>query len=94
MVVATADGVSVAAAGNTEACDEAAAMMAVFGRRMENWEGALQVPGGAVHMRGRKVTFNEEPIYVCAVGGGGENRAAQIQRVIESVERILGDHIL
>jgi hypothetical protein len=90
MVVADKDGLSVAAAGDEDACAEAAALMAVFGRRMENYEGALRAPEGRWHMRGRKVLFNDEPLYVCAVGGGGESRAVQIQRSIDALNRILG----
>ena len=87
MVLADHNGMCLAASGHQPA-DEIAAYMAIAGRKMENFEGLLPCDSRSWNVRFRRFHIHDCTFYVAAVGGGGEDRASELQRSISGVRRI------
>lgn len=92
MVLADADGLCLAGSGEGYPADEIAEIAAhgaILGTRAENFEGVLMAPERHYNVRVRGFEAAGSRLYLCAVGGGGEDRARRIQRSISGVKRIL-----
>ena len=89
MVVADGDGLPLAAAGDTFACDEVAARMVHVGARIREFNGTLLDGGTQWDVQMKKVTVDGSELLVCAVGGTAEARKKQIARGTEGALRIL-----
>ena len=90
MVVADGDGLALASAGDTFACDEVAARVVLVGARIREFNGTLLGAGGArwdVQMV--KVDVDGSELLVCAVGGTPDDRRRQITRGADGARRIL-----
>jgi hypothetical protein len=89
MVVADADGLPLAAAGDTYACDEVAARMVLVGPRITQFDGTLFGDGKRYDVQMAKVAIHGDEVLVCAVGGSPDQRTRQIARGAAGAMRIL-----
>lgn len=89
MVVADGDGLPLASSGDTFACDEVAARMALVAPRIKEFSGTLLGAGLAWQVQMQKVQIDDTELLVCAVGGTAESRKRQITRSAEGALRIL-----
>lgn len=89
MVVADGDGLPLAAAGDSFACDEVAARMVLVGPRIAEFNGTLLGGGVRWDVQMKKVMVDGSELLVCAVGGSAEQRRKQIARGAEGAVRIL-----
>lgn len=89
MVVADGDGLPLASAGDTFACDEVAARMVHVGARIAEFNGTLLDGGTRWDVQMKKVTVDGSELLVCAVGGSAAERKKQIARGAEGALRIL-----
>lgn len=89
MVVADGDGLPLASAGDTFACDEVAARMVHVGARIAEFNGTLLDGGTRWDVQMKKVTVDGSELLVCAVGGSAAERKKQIARGTEGALRIL-----
>jgi hypothetical protein len=89
MVVADADGLPLAAAGDHYACDEVAVRMARVGHRIRTFDGTLFGDGHRWDVQMTKVAIDGSELLVCAVGGNAEQRKRQIARGAAGALRIL-----
>jgi hypothetical protein len=89
MVVADGDGLPLAQAGDTTACDEVAVRMVMRGSRIREFNGTLLDGGNRWDVQMRKVSIDGSELLVCAVGGSAEQRKKQITRGAEGALRIL-----
>ena len=69
MVVADGDGLPLAAAGDSYACDEVAARMCHVGARIKEFNGTLLGSGTRWDVQMTKVYVDGSELLVCAVGG-------------------------
>jgi hypothetical protein len=89
MVVADSDGLPLAAAGDTYACDEVAARMVLVGPKISTFDGTLLGPGKRWEVQMTKVHIDGSELLVCAVGGTPAQRKRQIARGAAGALRIL-----
>jgi hypothetical protein len=89
MVVADSDGLPLAAAGDSYACDEVAARMVLVGPRIATFDGTLLGSDRQWHVKMQKVHIDGSELLVCAVGGTAESRKTQIARGAAGALRIL-----
>jgi hypothetical protein len=89
MVVADGDGLPLAGAGDTYACDEVAARMVHVGARINEFNGTLLGGGCRWDVQMTKVMVDGSELLVCAVGGTPEQRKKQIARGAAGALRIL-----
>ncbi len=89
MVIADGDGLSLAASGDSEACDEVAASMAHVAARTNVWSGTLLGNGRRWDVDMRKVRVDHTDLLVCAVGGSLDQRQRQLTRGASGTLRIL-----
>jgi hypothetical protein len=89
MVVADGDGLPLASAGDSYACDEVAARMVIVGTRVKEFNGTLLGGAGRWDVQMTKVEIDGSELLVCAVGGTPEQRKKQIARGAEGALRIL-----
>lgn len=89
MVVADGDGLPLAGAGDSFACDEVAARMVLVGPRIREFNGTLIGAGATWDVQMRKVDVDGSELLVCAVGGTAEQRKKQIARGTAGALRIL-----
>lgn len=89
MVVADSDGLPLAGAGDSYACDEVAARMVLIGQRIDRFAGTLLAPNAQYDVQMLKVVIDETELLVCAVGGNATDRAKQIARGASGALRIL-----
>ncbi|HEY1813404.1 MAG TPA: hypothetical protein VGG74_13725 [Kofleriaceae bacterium] len=89
MVVADGDGLPLAAAGDSYACDEVAARMVLVGPRIATFDGTLLGTGRQWNVQMQKVRIDGSDLLVCAVGGTAEARKKQIARGAAGALRIL-----
>jgi hypothetical protein len=89
MVVADGDGLPLAAAGDSYACDEVAARMVLVGPKIRTFDGTLLGQGARWDVQMTKVAIDGSELLVCAVGGSSEQRKKQIARGAAGALRIL-----
>ena len=89
MVVADGDGLPLAAAGDTYACDEVAARMVLVGPRIKAFDGTLLGGGSRWDVQMTKVEVDGSELLVCAVGGTPDQRKKQMTRGAAGAMRIL-----
>jgi len=89
MVVADADGLPLAAAGDVYACDEVAARMVLVGPKISSFDGTLLGDGKCWNVQMTKVALDGDELLVCAVGGTAAQRTRQIARGAAGALRIL-----
>ena len=89
MVVADGDGLPLASAGDTFACDEVAARMCHVGSRIREFNGTLLGGGSQWDVQMTKVYVDGSELLVCAVGGSSTERKKQIARGAAGALRIL-----
>jgi hypothetical protein len=87
MVVADGDGLPLAAAGDSYACDEVAARMCHA--RVPELSCTLLGAGTRWDVQMRKIVVDGSELLVCAVGGTAQQRKKQIARGAEGAARIL-----
>lgn len=89
MVVANEDGLPLASAGDSFACDEVAVRMVQVGPRIKEFNGTLLGGGCRWDVQMTKVWIDGSELLVCAVGGTPEQRKKQIARGAAGALRIL-----
>lgn len=89
MVIADGDGLPLASAGDSYACDEVAARMVHVGARIKEFSGTLLGCGTRWDVQMTKVSVDGSELLVCAVGGTPEQRKRQIARGAAGALRIL-----
>jgi hypothetical protein len=89
MVVADADGLCVAASGDSATCEEVAVRTALVGRNVPDFQGTVLTDSGAWDAHVRAFEIGGEPLYVCAIGGDADDRADQIAHSVAGATRIL-----
>ncbi len=89
MVLADGDGLPLASAGDTYACDEVAARMVLVGTRIRSFDGTLLGDGHRWDVQMTKVAVDGSELLVCAVGGTPDQRKRQIARGAAGALRIL-----
>ncbi|MBS1118701.1 MAG: hypothetical protein H6Q90_929 [Deltaproteobacteria bacterium] len=89
MVVADGDGLPLASSGDTHACDEVAARMALVNGRIKEFNGTLLGAGQKWDVRMTKVEVDGSELLVCVVGGTAAARKRQLTRGAEGTLRIL-----
>ncbi len=89
MVVADGDGLPLAAAGDTYACDEVAARIVLVGPRIKSFDGTLLGGGSRWDVQMTKVKVDGSELLVCAVGGTPDQRKKQMTRGAAGAMRIL-----
>jgi hypothetical protein len=89
MVVANEDGLPLAAAGDSYACDEVAARIVLVGPRISSFDGTLLGSGARWDVQMTKVQVDGSELLVCAVGGTSAQRKKQIARGAAGALRIL-----
>jgi hypothetical protein len=89
MVVADGDGLPLASSGDTFACDEVAARMALVNGRIKEFDGVLLGAGHKWDVQMRKIEVDGSELLVCAVGGTAAARKRSVTRGAEGTLRIL-----
>ncbi|NVB82072.1 MAG: hypothetical protein HOV81_27065 [Kofleriaceae bacterium] len=89
MVIADSEGLPLASAGDSYACDEVAARMVHVGARIKEFNGTLLGGGTRWDVQMTKVSVDGSELLVCAVGGTPEQRKRQIARGAAGALRIL-----
>jgi len=89
MVVADRDGLPLAGAGDSYACDEVAARMVLVGPRISAFDGTLLGDKKTWDVQMTKVRIDGSELLVCAVGGTPAQRKKQIARGSAGALRIL-----
>jgi hypothetical protein len=81
-------GVCLAAAGDSDACDEIAAHLPLMGRKVGEFEGVLYGPAVQWDVQMRRFEVEGTNLYLCAIGES-DARNDQMMRSIDGVARIL-----
>ncbi len=89
MALADRDGLLLAAAGDREACEEVAARIAIIPVDVGSYRGTVIGEAGAWSVHMRRLRISGLALYVCAIGGGPDDRTKQIARAAVGIERIL-----
>ncbi|MEZ4364882.1 MAG: hypothetical protein R2939_01180 [Kofleriaceae bacterium] len=89
MVIADADGLALAAAGDAYVCEEVAGRIVLVGPKIRDFSGTLLDHGQAWDVRMTKVCVDGGELLVCAVGGSAEGRERQMHRGADGARRIL-----
>lgn len=89
MVLSDEDGVCLAAAGDTDACDEVAARMPLVGRKVPTFDGVLFSAESNWSVTMRRFEMFGADLYMCAIGGDEITRDHQVDQSIDGAERIL-----
>jgi len=89
MVVADNEGLPLATSGDTAACEELAARMALVGARTHGFSGTLLGNGEHWDVDMTKVSIHGSQLLVCAIGGSPAERQRQIARGAAGTLRIL-----
>jgi hypothetical protein len=89
MILSDEDGLTLAAAGAADTCDEVAATVPMLGRKAGDFNGVLLAGRGQVAAQVQRFRIDATELYMCAVGGTDELRARQIARGIRGCARIL-----
>jgi len=87
-VLADDDGVCLAAAGDSHACDEIAAHLPMVGRKAPNFEGVLFGPAVQWDVQMQSLEIEGSNLYLCAIGQS-DARRDQLQHSMGAVSRIL-----
>ena len=94
MILADRDGLCVATAGGPEAsdstCTEIAAQLPMIGDDMPSTDGLVLASGSLWNVHVRRFDMQGYPLYLCAVGGSGAERAGAVDSSVSGVGRILG----
>lgn len=90
MVLTDESGLALAGSGDADTCDEAAARLALVGRKIPAFVGVLLSDRGSMSVSMQRFSVGESELYMCAIGGQPDPRAAQIERSINGASRILG----
>lgn len=90
MVLTDESGLPLAASGDEGSCDEVAARLALVGRKVPAFVGVLLSDRGSLAVSMQRFNVGESELYMCAIGGHPDPRAAQIERSINGASRILG----
>jgi len=88
LVVADEDGLCLAASGPLETCHEVAAVLPFLGRR-KHFQGTVLSAKGGLRVLVRAFDFGGQELYACAIGGDERRRAADLDRSVAGVTRIL-----
>jgi hypothetical protein len=89
MVIADTDGLALATSGDSNACEEIAARIAVIGSRINEFTGTLYGPGQLWDVQMKKLIVDNMEFMVCAIGGTAEQRSKQVGRGVDGAGRIL-----
>ncbi|HEY0254381.1 MAG TPA: hypothetical protein VGC41_22795 [Kofleriaceae bacterium] len=89
MVVADSDGLPLASAGDSYACDEIAARIVLVGPKISSFDGTLLGDQRQWNVQMTKVRIDGSELLVCAVGGTAAARKKQIARGAAGALRIL-----
>ncbi len=89
MVLADEDGLCLAASGPLETCHEVAAVLPFLGRRRRDFQGTVLSAKGGLRVLVRAFDFGGQELYACAIGGDEVQRAAELDRSVTGVTRIL-----
>jgi hypothetical protein len=90
MVVADDEGLPLASSGDSAACEELAARMALIATRTPGFSGTLLGNGQSWDVDMTKVSVHGSELLVCAIGGSHEQRQRQVSRGATGTLRILG----
>lgn len=90
MVVADNEGLPLATSGDTAACEELAARMALIASRTDGFSGTLLGNGEHWDVDMTQVSVHGSQLLVCAIGGNARERQRQIVRGASGARRILG----
>ena len=88
MVLADDEGVCLAAAGDTDACQEIAAQLPLVGRKVPQFAGVLFGDASAWDIAIRRIELLGSELYLCAIGDS-LSRQDQLERSVGGVSRIL-----
>lgn len=89
LVVADEDGLCLAASGPLDTCHEVAAVLPFLGRRRPTFQGTVLSAKGGLRVLVRAFDFGGQSLYACAIGGDESQRAAELERSVTGVTRIL-----
>ena len=92
MALADRDGLRLATAGDPAACEEVAARVAGIPIDVGSFRGTVIGEAGTwqVHMRRLRLSaLDGISLYICAVGGGSDERTRAVARAGTGIERIL-----
>lgn len=89
MVLTDDSGLPLASAGQTDACDEVAARLAMVGRKVPSFVGVLFSNQESWAVTMRRFTIGAIELFMCAIGGDADPRAVEVERSIGGASRIL-----
>lgn len=89
MVLSDEDGLTLAATGNREACDEIAARLPIIGQRVGEFEGVLLSAENGWRVRMLRFQVGQSRFYLAAVGNGNTRRERELGRGVGGALRIL-----
>lgn len=89
MIVADADGIPLAAAGDEFVCEEVAARIVIAGRRVDHFEGTLLGHGSRWDVAMKKIRVDGSELVLCAIGGTADSRKRQMLLGEQGAQRIL-----
>ena len=89
MILSDEDGVCLAVAGDTDACDEVAARVPLVGRKVPQFDGVLYSPDSAWPVTMRRFRILDTDLYMCAIGGDAARRDKIVKSSIGGASRIL-----
>ena len=89
LLVTDKDGMCIAAAGDTDACDEVAARAPLVGNKASEFDGTLLSAQTALPIRLKRFVVKQVELYMCAIGGDESRRSTSVSRCIGGATRIL-----
>lgn len=89
LVVTDMDGMCLAAAGDTDACDEVAARAPMLGTKTSDFDGTLLSAQDALPVRLKRFVVKQAELYICAIGGDKLRRQKCVMDTIGGATRIL-----
>lgn len=89
MVLSDQDGLMLARAGDTDACDEVGARLPLLGQRTAEFEGVLLSAESGWRVRMRRFQVGASELYLAAIGGDEGRRESELGRATGAAQRIL-----
>lgn len=89
MILADRDGLCIAVSGPAAACEEFAARVSVMHREAHDFDGELWTQDDRWDVHVRRFDVGGIELCLCAVGGIAGERAAEVERSLRGVTRIL-----
>ena len=89
LVLSDEDGMTLAEAGDTNACREVAARLPLLGTTLSTFDGIVMSPECGYPVEVERVASDNSLLYLCAIGGKSSTRGKLLAKSKTGIRRIL-----